>query len=62
MNPAEHHIAFGHSDSLDDKQERLRLSRERDRDRCAAETDEQRENGCSGSDSETGLGALLYPA
>ena len=42
MNPAELHTASGHSDLLDDKVERLCRRRERDRDRCAAETDEQR--------------------
>ena len=42
MNPAELHTASGHSNSLDDKAERLRRRRERDRDRRAVENDEQR--------------------
>ena len=42
MNPVEHHTTFGHSDSLDDKEERLRRRRERDRARRTAETHEER--------------------
>ena len=60
MNPVEQYTASGHSNSLDDKEERLCQRKELDRDQRAAETDEQRGECCAGADSETGLNVLPY--